>query len=262
MSKIIVVTSGKGGVGKTTIATFLGAKLAKNGKRTVVCDLDFGLNNLDIVMGCENKIAYDLSDVLEGRCRPMQAVVESASVKNLFMLSSENTTGGQHEHSKRIRELLEGLKTAFEYIILDCPAGIDSGFHRAVSLSQEALVVTTANLSALRDADKVLAILRSYVKDEIKIVVNMARGDLMAEGESLTALEIQTLLKTKVVGVIPHDDQILKSKNCYLPPDSVAYDAFNKLAESVQFGKIKLYNPAKKYQGILGSIKRGLKAKL
>ena len=262
MSKTIVITSGKGGVGKTTVSAFLGAKLAQHGKRTVICDLDFGLNNLDIVMGCEKQVQYDLSDVLEGRCRATQALVESKSVKNLFMISSEHTTVGKNINAHRLNELFEGLQGAFDYILLDCPAGIDIGFHRAISCSQEALVVTTASLSALRDADKVLSVLRSYVQDKIGLVINLARGDLMVEGECLTIEQMQSLLRTKVVGVIPQDDLILRSKNCYLPESSSAGEAFKKLSESILSNKIKLYDPMQKYIGFWGSIKRGLKGKL
>ena len=262
MSKTIVITSGKGGVGKTTVSAFLGARLAQLGKRTVICDLDLGLNNLDIVMGCEKQVVYDLSDALEGRCRANQALVESKSVKNLFMISSEHTAGGKNLNAHRLMELFEGLQSAFDYILLDCPAGIDTGFYRAVSCSQEALVVTTASLSALRDADKVLSVLRSYVQEKIGLVINLARGDLMVEGESLTVEQVQSLLKTKVVGVIPQDDLILKSKNCYLPENSSVGEAFKRLAESILSEKVKLYNPMQKYLGFFGSIKRGLKRKL
>lgn len=262
MSKIIVVTSGKGGVGKSTISAFLGAKLAKKGRRTVVCDLDLGLNNLDLIMGCEEKVIYHLSDVLEGRARPMQALVECDVVKNLYLLSSQRTTSNSGINMQRMKDLIEGLSGSFDYVILDCPAGIDAGFYRAVVLSEEALVVTTSTLSALRDADKVLCILRSYVNDKIGIVINMARGDLIVDGESLSVQEVEQLLKTKVVGVIPQDDQILKCKNCCLPPSAPSFVAFSKLAESVHTGKVKLYNPTKKYLGILGSIRRSLKSKL
>lgn len=262
MSKIIIVTSGKGGVGKTTVSAFLGAKLANKGKRTIVCDLDFGLNNLDIVMGCEKRIVYDISDAILGRCRASQAIVECGFVKNLFMISSDHTTGGGSINANNLKLLIEGLKNSFDFVILDCPAGIDSGFHRAVICSQEALVVITPSLSSVRDADKVLTVLRSYNVQKYGLVINMARGDLLLEGETLTVGEIEDLLKTKVVGVIPQDDALLTNKNCYLSDSAPSCEAFKKLAHFIITGKIKLYDPTKSYKGFWGSIKRSLKKRL
>ncbi len=258
MSKTIVVTSGKGGVGKSTVACFLGAKICELGKRCIVCDLDFGLNNLDIVMGVEEKIVYDLGDAIEGRCRASQAIVECPNVKNLYLLSS-NHTENKNLSGQNIKLLFEGLKSHFDYVIFDCPAGIDVGFHRAVSAANEAIVVVTPFLSSLRDADKVLSILRSYKLKDIRIVVNMARGDLMAVGECLSVNEIENLLKTPVLGVIPSDDNILVSTNCYLDNSTPSGKSFYKLARSVLSGKVKYLDPSKKYCGVIGSIRRGLK---
>ena len=258
MAKTIVVTSGKGGVGKSTISCFLGAKLCELGKRCVVCDLDLGLNNLDIIMGVEERVIYDLGDAIEGRCRASQALVECSSVKNLYLLSS-NHTENKNLSGQNIKLLIEGLKTHFDYVIFDCPAGIDVGFHRAISASNEAIVVVTPYLSSLRDGDKVLSIIRSYKLNDIKIVVNMARGDLMLNGECLSIKEIENLLKTPIVGVIPTDDNLLTSGNCYLDNCTTAGRAFYKLARSIITGKIKYVDPTKKYNGIVGSIRRGLK---
>ncbi|MBR3864855.1 MAG: septum site-determining protein MinD [Clostridia bacterium] len=258
MSKTIVVTSGKGGVGKSTVACFLGAKICEFGKRVIVCDLDFGLNNLDIVMGVEEKVVYDLGDAIEGRCRASQALIECPSVKNLYLLSSSHTENSNLS-GQNIKLLFEGLKTHFDYVIFDCPAGIDVGFHRAVCACNEAIVVVTPFLSSLRDADKVLSILRSYKLKDIKLVVNMARGDLMAVGECISIKEVENLLKTPVIGVIPADDNILISSNCYLDNSTPSGKAFYKLARSYISGKTKYFDPSKKYVGIIGSIRRGLK---
>ncbi len=262
MSKIVVVTSGKGGVGKTTVSAFLGAKLARRGKRTVVCDLDFGLNNLDIVMGCEKQVVYDLSDAITGRCRATQALVECKTVKNLFMISSEHSASGGVVNANNLKQLLEGLKSCFDFVILDCPAGIDSGFHRAIASSHEALIVITPNLSSLRDADKVLSVIRTYKIQKYGLVVNMVRGDLLIEGEILTPKEIEDLLKTKVVGVIPQDDAIIKSTNCYISEAFPSGEALKKLSDYLITGKVKLYNPASAYKGFWGSIKRSLKKRI
>jgi len=259
MSQTIVITSGKGGVGKTTVSAFMGARLASRGKRVVVCDLDFGLNNLDIVMGTEKQVVYDLTDVLSGRCRASQAIVECQEIKNLFMLSSEHFSRESAVNANNLKMLINGLQDAFDYVILDCPAGIDVGFHRAVASADRAIVVITANLSSLRDADKVLSVLRSYNFKNIGLVVNMARGDLMLDGLALSVGEIEELLKTKVVGLIPQDDAILVNKNCYLSTDYPSGIAFKKLADSILSDKVRLFNPTKAYSGVIGSIKRSIK---
>ncbi len=258
MAEMIVVTSGKGGVGKTTVACYLGAKLAEKGKRCVVCDLDLGLNNLDIVMGAESRVIYDLSDALEGRCRASQILVECPSVKNLYLISSGHTLE-KNVTGENIKYLFEGLQSRFDYVIFDCPAGIEAGFHRAVSASTVAIVVITPTLSSIRDADKVLSLLRSYKLKKISIVINMARGDLMLEGEMLNVKEIESILKTQVIGVIPQDDNLLLGKNCYLDNSTVSGESFKKLAGTVISGKVRYIDPQKKYVGIIGSIKRSLK---
>lgn len=257
-AKIIVITSGKGGVGKTTVAAFMGAALAERGKRTVVCDLDFGLNNLDVTMGLESRVAYDIGDALEGRCRANQAIIESA-VKNLFMISSGHTYGVKETPTHNLKLLFEGLKTKFDYILLDCPAGIDAGFHRAVSNADEAIVAVTSALPSVRDADKVLSILRSYNLKKISAVINMARGDLMASGDALSVGEIENLLKIKAIGVIPQSDDIMLCKDCRLYEGTRAGAAFLRLADNEISGKNKIKNPAKEYFGIAGSIRRKLK---
>lgn len=261
MSEIFVVTSGKGGVGKTTVSAFLGAKLAARGKRTVVCDLDFGLNNLDIVMGTEKSIRFDLTDVLEGRCRASQSLVPCA-VKNLYMISSCHAAGGGVVTSANIKSLFEGLKDNFDYILLDCPAGIDVGFHRAVQSADGAIVVVTPSLSAVRDADKTLSVVRSYNLSKVYVVVNMVRGDLAADGLTLSVGDVEDILKCKVIGAIPFDDEIITSENCVIPDSSVAGHCFKNLAAAVSGGKVRLYDCEKKYNGIIGSIKRGLKRAL
>lgn len=258
MSEIFVVTSGKGGVGKTTVSAFLGAKLAARGKRTIVCDLDFGLNNLDIVMGTEKIVRFDLSDALEGRCRASQSLVP-CSVKNLYMISSCHMAGGGTVTSANIKSLFDGLRSNFDYILLDCPAGIDVGFHRAVQAADGAIVVVTPSLSAVRDADKTLSVLRSYNLAKVNIVVNMVRGDLAVEGLALSVADVEDILKCKVIGVIPYDDEIMTAENCVLPDSLVGGKCFKNLAVAVMGGKVRLFDCEKQYCGIGGSIRRGLK---
>ncbi len=258
-AKIIVVTSGKGGAGKTTVCAFLGAALASRGKRTVVCDLDFGLNNLDVCMGLESRVCYDVGDILNGRCRANQAIIKSDAVKNLFMISSGHVYSSNQIPEQNLKSLFDGLKNEFDYILLDCPAGIDAGFHRAVCAADEALLVVTPSLSSVRDANKVLSALRSYKLERMNAVINFVRGDLIASGESLSTGEIEELLKIKIIGAIPQDDYLLLSKNCYLSTETRAGYAFKLLADNLINGKYRVKNYAKEYFGLAGSIKRKLK---
>lgn len=258
MAEVIVVTSGKGGVGKTTIAAYLGYGLASRGKRTVVCDMDFGLNNLDIAMGVEKRIQFDLSDVLEGRCRASQALVEG-SIKNLYMISSAHYYAGNSNSDEGIKELIDGLRENFDYVILDCPAGIDSGFHRAVGFADSAMVVITPSLSSVRDADKALTVLRSYNLEKISVVVNMARGDLMFENCMISIDDIKMLLKADIIAVIPFDDRILSAESCRRVGDGSTAKCLKLFINSVFTGKIKYINPEKEFSGFRGSIRRSLR---
>ena len=199
MARKIVITSGKGGVGKTTLTANLGIALASLGQRVCLIDIDFGLNNLDVVMGVENKVVYNIVDVLEGRCRIKQALVQHSNLKNLFVLPSGSNECGYRISGQSIKLLIESFSPLFDYIFFDCPAGIDIGFHRAVSCADEAIVVTTPSLTSLRDADKVISILNSYKLNKVGLVVNRARGDLIMSEKMLTPYDIQALLKIELI---------------------------------------------------------------
>ncbi len=221
MARVIVVTSGKGGVGKTTVTAGLGRALAKRGKRVVLMDADLGLNNLDVVLDAESRVVYDILDVVENRCRPRQAL---------------------------------------DFIFIDCPAGIEAGFHRAVAAADEALIVTTPHVSALRDADKVVAIVKSY-GIKAGLVINRARGDMILGQEQLGCEDISELLQLVPVGVLPEDDAI-NTYNCFLTEEngrSEGDEAIGMLADNLLNGTTKLYDVTKKYRGFLGGIKRSLK---
>ena len=186
MARKIVITSGKGGVGKTTLCANLGLSLANQGYRVALIDVDFGLNNLDVVLGVENKVVYDMLDLLEGRCRISQALVTVNKRKNLYVLPSNSLVSNAEISGQNIKLILESLNHTFDFILVDSPAGIDFGFHRAVSACDEAIVVTTPSLPSLRDADKVLSILHSYKPKSIGLVVNRARGDLIMNAPGLS----------------------------------------------------------------------------
>ncbi len=256
MARKIVVTSGKGGVGKTTIAVQLSTQLAKKGQRVVLCDADFGLNNVDVAAGVEGLVSYDVVDVIEGRCRAKQALVKHPQYPNLFILSSSHSAPERYVSPQSVKVVLDALAPSFDFIVIDCPAGIDEGFHRAVATASEAIVVTTPHVSALRDADRVITLLKSYRLEELSLVVNRVRGDLLLSKECLSPTEISELLKTPLLGVLPEEDRICEGdlKN--------PHSAFKYMANGVLLGKKRLYDVTKRYSGLVGNVRRVLKKKV
>ena len=261
MSKKIVITSGKGGVGKTTLTANLGISLASLGMRVLAVDVDFGLNNLDVVLNVENKIVYDVKDVFDGRCRAKQALVQSDKHKNLFILASDKTCTANNISGQSLKLIIENVSTLFDYILIDCPAGIDVGFHRAVSCANSAIVVTTPNLSSLRDADKVISILNSYQLEKVSLVVNKVRGDLVMSKKMLYPTDIEQMLKTKVIGVIPEEDDIMLSRGG-VTLKSRSGKAYKTLSNNVIKGTYSVFDTVSRYSGFIGSIRRGLKKAL
>ncbi len=256
MARKIVVTSGKGGVGKTTLCVQLSARLAQKGQRVVLVDADFGLNNVDVCAGVENLVTYDVVDVIEGRCRAKQALVRHPQFPNFYVLTSSHSTPERYVSPQAIKLVLDGLSPLFDFIFIDCPAGIDEGFHRAVATADEAIVVTSPHISALRDADRVITLLKSYRLGALSLVVNRVRGDLLLDGECLSPKEIAELLKTPLIGVIPEEYSI------YEGDLSAPHPAVKLLANGVLTGKKKLFDVTKKYSGFFGSLRRSLKRKL
>ena len=172
MSEVIVITSGKGGVGKTTTTANVGTGLAKEGKKVVLIDTDIGLRNLDVVMGLENRIVYNLVDVVEGNCRIKQAMIKDKKYPNLFLLPSAQTRDKTSVTPEQMSKLVEELKSEFDYIILDCPAGIEQGFKNAIAAADRALIVTTPEVSAIRDADRIIGLLEANDIHKIDLVID------------------------------------------------------------------------------------------
>ena len=257
MTRRIVLTSGKGGVGKTTVTANLGAQLSKMGYRVMICDTDFGLNNIDVVTGIENLIVYDIVDAIEGRCRPKQALVQHPVFKNLYVLSSNHSLPNRYISPQTVKLMIDSLAPQFDFVLIDCPAGIDDGFHRAVASAEEALVITTPHMSSLRDADKVISVLQSYRLANINLVINMARGDMMMNGDILSPREICDILKIPLIAMIPEDDSIFLNQ---LGSDGTR--SFKLLASNLIEGRHKIYDVTKKYSGLFGSIRRSLKKSL
>ena len=256
MARKIVVTSGKGGVGKTTVAVNLSAQLAKRGQRVVLCDVDFGLNNVDVSAGVENLVTYDVVDVIEGRCRAKQALVKHPVYSNLYVLTSSHAAPERYVSPQAVKVVLDGLAPLFDFIIIDCPAGIDEGFHRAVATADEAIVVTAPHISALRDADKVITMLKSYQLNSLSLVVNMVRGDLLLSRECLSPKEISELLRIPLLGVLPEEYSI------YEGDLQTVHPSFKLMAGNLLTGRKKLFDVTKKYSGFFGNVRRVLKRRL
>lgn len=259
MSRKIVVTSGKGGVGKTTVTANVGLMLANLGFSVVLIDIDFGLNNLDVVMGLENRVVFDMSDVFTGRARIKQALVQHRSKKNLFVLPSDNLKSSSSITGSGLKLMIESLEKVFDFVLLDCPAGIDVGFHRAISVADESIIVTTPSLTSLRDADKVISILKSYKMQKMSLIVNRARGDLIMESRMMLPVDIQDMLKTDLIGIAPEEDEVFLCNACELPKKSQTYKAFKLIAENIVKGTKKLYDVTDKYTGFFGRIRRSIK---
>ena len=263
MARKIVLTSGKGGVGKTTICANLGVQLASLGFRTVLVDVDMGLNNLDVVMGLENQVVFDITDVIMGKCRAKQALIEDAKFQNLFLLPSSHYSGRTKILGEHIRSVLNMLDSSFDYILIDCPAGVDAGFHRAVFSANEAIIVVTPHLSSLRDANKVIGLLNEYDLTSKGLVINRMRGDLLACGEMLRVEDVVRAMHLPLYGVIPEDDAISTSGSVGGYLNSVdSARAFTLLCENIHSGTKKIYDCEMKYRGLMGYFRRNLRKKV
>ena len=213
ISKVITVTSGKGGVGKTTSTANLGTALAKDGMRTLVIDTDIGLRNLDVVMGLENRVVYDVVDIIEGRCKPKQAMIKSRTLDNLFLIPAAQTRDKDSITPEQMKQLVLELKKDFDFILIDCPAGIESGFKNAIAGADEAIIVTTPEVSAVRDADRIVGLLAANEMYEPKLILNRVRMDMMQRGDMMSIEDVLDILNIDLLGVVPDDESIIISTN-------------------------------------------------
>lgn len=213
MGKIIVITSGKGGVGKTTTTANLGTGLALQGKKVVLVDTDIGLRNLDVVMGLENRIVYDLVDVIEGNCKLKQALIKDKRYDGLYLLPAAQTKDKTAVTPEQMRALKDQLKKEFDFVLIDCPAGIEQGFQNAVAGAEAAIVVTVPEVSAVRDADRIIGMIAASEIEDINLVVNRLRMDMVQNGDMLSIEDMLDILGVKLLGVVPEDENIIKSSN-------------------------------------------------
>jgi len=213
MSEIYVITSGKGGVGKTTTTANLGVGLALQDKRVALIDTDIGLRNLDVVLGLENRIVYDIVDVVEGTCRLNQALIKDKRYSSLSLLPAAQTRDKSAVTPQQMQKLCEDLREEFDFVLIDCPAGIEQGFKNAIAGADKALVVTTPEVSAVRDADRIIGLLESAsIKDSL-LILNRIRPDMVKRGDMMTLEDVTEVLAIDVLGVVPDDETIIISSN-------------------------------------------------
>ena len=213
MGTVIVITSGKGGVGKTTTTANIGTGLAILGKQVVMVDTDIGLRNLDVVLGLENRIVYDIVDVVKGNCRLKQALIKDKRFETMFLLPAAQTKDKTAVSEEEMKELCEKLKEEFEFVIIDCPAGIEHGFRNAIAGADKAFVVTTPEVSAVRDADRIIGLLEAAGLKETKLIINRIRTKMVKSGDMMSVADIMDILAVDLLGIVPDDDAIVISTN-------------------------------------------------
>ncbi|HBV98755.1 MAG: cell division inhibitor MinD [Peptococcaceae bacterium BICA1-7] len=213
MGEVIVVTSGKGGVGKTTTTANLGTGLAQLGNKVALVDADIGLRNLDVVLGLENRIVYDITDVTGGHCRLRQALIKDKRYEGLFLLPAAQTKDKTSVNPGQMKELCEDLRQEFDYVIIDCPAGIEQGFKNAIAGADRAVVVTTPEVSAVRDADRIVGLLEAAELREPKLIVNRVRYKMVKAGDMMSIEDIIDILAIDLLGVVPEDEMVVITTN-------------------------------------------------
>ena len=258
MGEVIVITSGKGGVGKTTTTANLGSSLAEAGKKVVLVDTDIGLRNLDVVMGLENRIVYDIVDVVEEKCKLRQALIKDKRFEELFLLPAAQTRDKTAINEEQMKELTKKLKEDFDYILIDCPAGIEQGFKNAIAGADRAIVVTTAEISEIRDADRIIGLLESSEIRNPELIVNRLRPNMVKKGEMMEVDDIVDLLSVDLIGVVPDDEYIITQTNKGEPviknKKAPSGKAYIEIARRILGENIDVTIPGKK-QGLWEKIK-------
>lgn len=259
MSRVIVVTSGKGGVGKTTTSANLGMALAKRGHLTVLVDADFGLRNLDLLLGLENRVVYTVLDALAGNCRLEQALVKDKRQPKLALLPAAQNRTKEAVSPQQMKQLIKALSTRYQYILIDCPAGIEMGFRNAIAAANEAVIVTTPEIAAVRDADRVVGLLEAHGIKKIRLIVNRLRPAMVQANDMMSVADVQEILAVPLLGIVPDDEQVIVSTNRGEPL---------VLQDNPSMAGQALYNVARRLDGEtvdfldLNNVNKGFLAKL
>ncbi len=235
---MIVVTSGKGGVGKTTAVANIGCGLAARGRKVALVDADIGLRNLDIALGLENRIVYDIVHVIEGRCRLRQALIRDKRVQTLFLLPAAQSKDKAAVQPHQMRELTANLAKEFDYVVIDCPAGIEHGFRNAIAGAETAIIITTPEVSAVRDADRIVGLLEAEGLGSPRLVVNRVRPEMVRRGDMLSIDDVIDILAIDLLGVVPDDETVITTTNkgepAALDGVSRAGEAFRRIAARIE----------------------------
>lgn len=266
-TRTILICSGKGGVGKTTLTANLGIALAAQGVRTAVLDADFGLRNLDLLLGLENRIVYTAQEVLAGSCRLEQAMVKHKQQPNLALLPAGNPRMLEWLKPEDMQSIVELIKPHFDMVLIDAPAGIEGGFRNAAAAAEEAVVVTTPEVSAVRDADRVIGLLNSKQVEPIQLVLNRVRPKMMASQEMLGVSDVTDILALPLLGLVFEDEQVIVSTNRGEPltlsgAQSPAAVAYNNIAKRLQGAEIPLPDPTKQRRGLRATVRSLMQAKI
>ena len=257
--EVYVVNSGKGGVGKTTATANIGSALSLRGKRVVLIDADIGLRNLDVIMGLENRIVYDLVQVIEGVCQVQQAMIRDKLTENLYVIPAAQTRDKDAVTGEQVQELCDKLKDDFDYIFIDSPAGIEQGFKNAMAAADKAIVVTTPDVAAIRDADRVIGFIEAAGLTKPELVINRVRPGMVRRGDMMTTEDILDLLSVPLLGIVPEDEHIVVSGNRGVPvvhdERSSAGEAFRRVAARIEGEDVPMLKLEVSY-GIFTWIKR------
>ncbi len=259
MGEVIVITSGKGGVGKTTTSANIGTGLALENKKVALIDADIGLRNLDVVMGLENRIVYDLIDVVEGNCRLKQALIKDKRYEGLFLLPAAQTRDKDAVSPEQMQKLCDSLREDFDYIIIDCPAGIEQGFKNAIAGADRAVVITTPEVSAVRDADRIIGLLEANELRNPVLVLNRIKMDMVKRGDMMNLEDVLEILAIDILGIVPDDESIVISTNKGEPAvtdsSSKAGQAFRNITKRILGEEVPLMN-LEVDQGFITRLKR------
>ncbi|MEZ4319181.1 MAG: septum site-determining protein MinD [Myxococcota bacterium] len=259
MAECIVVTSGKGGVGKTTTSANLGVGLALAGNKVAVVDADIGLRNLDVILGLENRIVYDLVQVVEGECRLKQALIRDKRVEGLFLLPAAQTRDKNAVSPDDMRRLVAELKESFDYVLIDCPAGIEQGFKNSIAGADRALIVTTPEVSAIRDADRIIGMVEAHDLPEPELIINRYRAGMVERGDMMNKEDILEILAIPLIGLVPDHEDVIISANRGTPAvfdeTSVVGQAYRRITDRVMGHEVAFPDFTQK-NGVWATMKR------
>ncbi len=238
MGKAIVVTSGKGGVGKTTSTANIGTALALQGEKVCLVDMDIGLRNLDVILGLENRIIYDIIDVVEGRAKLHQAIIKDKRFNDqLFLLPAAQHAVKNAINEEQMIELIGELKKDYDYVLIDCPAGIEQGFKNSIAAADDAILVTTPEISAIRDADRIIGLIEQTPIKAPRLIINRIRKGMMERGDVMDIDEITRHLSVELLGIIFEDDEVVRSSNkgnpVVLDPDHISSQGYRNIARRI-----------------------------